>query len=308
MKIIDAHNHPDFHGHNFDRMIENMDRNGIAQTWLLAWETPEDEYAPETKYCMALPIDDSNPNSFRLCWEYKQKAPDRFILGYAPDPRKADAVQRMRAAIATYNVQICGEVKLRMMYDNPDAIDLFRFCGENGVPVTLHFDNAGAQKTGREFPRRSWWYGGDIDTLERVLKLCPETNFLGHAPGFWGHISNDDAVLKTSYPTGPVIPGGRIEELLEKYPNLYGDMSAGSGLNAMTRDPKFTAWFMDKFQDQLMFGMDFCRVVPKENMTLSKLMDQLLAEGTITQTVYDKICWDNAAKNLGFKTVAELTK
>ena len=257
MKIIDAHNHPDFHGHNFDRMIENMDRNGIAQTWLLAWETPEDEYAPETKFCMALPVDDSNPNSFRLCWEYKQKAPDRFILGYAPDPRKADAVQRMRAAIATYNVQICGEVKLRMMYDNPDAIDLFRFCGENGLPVTLHFDNAGAQKTGREFPRRSWWYGGDIDTLERVLKLCPETNFLGHAPGFWCHISNDNLGETIAYPTGPVIPGGRIEQLLEKYGNLYCDMSAGSCLTALSRDPGYTKKLILAHPEKFIFARDY---------------------------------------------------
>ena len=109
MKIIDAHNHPDYHGHNFERTIENMDRNNIAQTWLLAWETPRGEFAPETEYCMALPTEDSFPCPFRLCWEYKQKAPDRFILGYAPDPRKPDAIQKMRAAIANYNVQICGK-------------------------------------------------------------------------------------------------------------------------------------------------------------------------------------------------------
>ena len=49
-------------------------------------------------------------------------------------------------------------------------------------------------------------------------------------------------------------------------------------------------------------------VIPKDQMTLSKLMDQMLNEGSISQTVYDKICWDNAAKNLGFQTVAELSK
>ena len=175
--IIDAHSHPDFHGHNFERSIENMDRNGIAAAWLLAWDTPRDEYDPNSIFAMALPVDDSAPNSFRLCWEYKQKAPDRFILGYAPDPRRPDSIQRMRSAIANYNVQVCGEIKLRMMYDNPDAIEMFRFCGENGLPITLHFDNAGAQRSRSAFPRPSWWYGGDIDTFERVLKPA-ETNFL----------------------------------------------------------------------------------------------------------------------------------
>ena len=127
-------------------------------------------------------------------------------------------------------VQICGEVKLRMMYDNPDAIALFRFCGEMGLPVTLHFDNYGAQQTGKEFPRRSWWYGGDIDTLERLLKLCPETNFLGHAPGFWCHISADDLGYTQAYPKAPVVPGGRIEQLLEKS-GLFGNLGFSALLN-----------------------------------------------------------------------------
>ena len=53
---IDAHNHPDFHGWNFERQIKNMDEAGISQTWLLSWETPADEYAPETEFCMSLPV------------------------------------------------------------------------------------------------------------------------------------------------------------------------------------------------------------------------------------------------------------
>lgn len=257
MYKIDAHNHPDFHGMNYDRQIENMDKLGIAKTWLLSWETPEDEYAPETVYCMSLPVTERGPNPFSLCWEYKQKAPDRFILGYGPDPRDSRCIQKMKSAIKTYNVQVCGEIKLRMMYDNPDAIELFRFCGENGLPVTLHFDNAGAQKTGREFPRRSWWYGGDIDTLERVLKLCPETNFLGHAPGFWCHISNDDLGYETPYPDGPVIPGGKIEKLLEKYPNLYCDCSAGSCLRAFKRDPEYTKKLIEAHPTRFVYARDY---------------------------------------------------
>ncbi|NLE12925.1 MAG: amidohydrolase family protein [Clostridiales bacterium] len=257
IRIIDAHSHPDFHGHNFERSIENMDRNGIAAAWLLAWDTPRDEYDPNSIFAMALPVDDSAPNSFRLCWEYKQKAPDRFILGYAPDPRRPDSIQRMRSAIANYNVQVCGEIKLRMMYDNPDAIEMFRFCGENGLPVTLHFDNSGAQRSRSAFPRPSWWYGGDIDTFERVLKLCPETNFLGHAPGFWCHISNDNLGETIAYPTGPVVPGGRIEVLLDKYPNLYCDCSAGSCLTAISRDRDYSRALISAHPDRFVFARDY---------------------------------------------------
>lgn len=44
MKIIDAHNHPDWHNHDLDRFLKNMDENGITQTWLLNWETMESDY------------------------------------------------------------------------------------------------------------------------------------------------------------------------------------------------------------------------------------------------------------------------
>ncbi|MBQ3708363.1 MAG: amidohydrolase family protein [Clostridia bacterium] len=258
MVKIDAHNHPDYHGRNYARFLADMDEKGISKTWLLTWECPPGEYDPATIWAFATAMGDRDvPVPLRLAWEYKERAPERFILGYCPDPRRPDAVQKMRAAIRTYGVQVCGELKLRMMYDNPDALDLYRFCGEEKIPVVMHFDNAGAQTTGKEFPRRHWWYGGDIDTLERVLALCPETNFLGHAPGFWCHISRDRLGEREAYPKGPVVPGGRIEELLGKYPNLYCDCSAGSCLNALTRDPAYTKRLILRHPDRFVYARDY---------------------------------------------------
>ena len=40
MYKIDAHNHPDYHGRNYERHIADMNEKGIAQTWLLSWECP----------------------------------------------------------------------------------------------------------------------------------------------------------------------------------------------------------------------------------------------------------------------------
>ncbi len=258
MVKIDAHNHPDYHGRNYARFLADMDEKGISKTWLLTWECPPGEYDPATIWAFATAMGDRDvPVPLRLAWEYKERAPERFILGYCPDPRRPDAVQKMRAAIRTYGVQVCGELKLRMMYDSPDALDLYRFCGEEKIPVVMHFDNAGAQTTGKEFPRRHWWYGGDIDTLERVLALCPETNFLGHAPGFWCHISRDQLGKREAYPKGPVVPGGRIEELLGKYPNLYCDCSAGSCLNALTRDPAYTKRLILQHPDRFVYARDY---------------------------------------------------
>lgn len=44
--------------------------------------------------------------------------------------------------------------------------------------------------------------------------------------------------------------------LLTKYDNVYGDLSAGSGLNALTRDEAFTTSFLRRHQDKLLYGSD----------------------------------------------------
>ena len=87
--IIDVHNHPDWHGHDLNRYLDNMKRYNIDKTWLLSWECPIDEYSPEYINC----IPDTGPNGpvpFARCLSYVERAPDKFILGYAPDPRKPE--------------------------------------------------------------------------------------------------------------------------------------------------------------------------------------------------------------------------
>ena len=53
--------------------------------------------------------------------------------------------------------------------------------------------------------------------------------------------------------------GGLTDRWLADYPNLYGDLSAGSGNGALVRDPSFTKEFLTRHQDKLMYGSDcFC--------------------------------------------------
>ena len=61
---------------------------------------------------------------------------------------------------------------------------------------------------------------------------------------------------KTLYPLGPVTPGGLTDRLLTDYPNMFGDLSAGSGLNALNRDEEFTRGFLERHQDKLLYGSD----------------------------------------------------
>jgi predicted TIM-barrel fold metal-dependent hydrolase len=250
--IIDAHNHPDWHGHDLARFLDNMKSYGIDKTWLLSWESPVDEYAPHYNYVSL--SDAWGPIPFSRCLGYKERAPDKFVLGYAPDPRRPDAIDRLQAAIEIHGVQLYGELKLRMTYDNPDALRVFRFCGERRLPVTVHIDYE--FDTGVKYPRPNWWYGGGIEAFERAVRACPGTTFVGHAPGFWAHISGDDQFDKVAYPKGKVLPGGKAVTMFRQCPNLYADLSAGSGLGALRRDPEFAKYFCLEFQDRLLYARD----------------------------------------------------
>jgi predicted TIM-barrel fold metal-dependent hydrolase len=83
---------------------------------------------------------------------------------------------------------------------------------------------------------------------------------------------------------------------MRRYPNLYGDLSAGSGFNALSRDEEFGLAVMEEFQDRLFFGTDFC--APSNVMPLSSWLDNLCEKGRLSRTVYEKISRANAVKLL----------
>ena len=250
--IIDVHNHPDYHGYSPERFLQNMDENGVDKTFLLSWEAPVTDYDPASKHLLSPHSDDPIP--FLSCVHYYEKAPDRFYLGFSPDPRQPNAIERLKAMTMLYDIKLCGEFKLRMVFDDPDALRMFRYCGEIGLPVLVHidyeFDAAGS------YPWPNYWYGGGIEAFGRALEACPDTIFLGHAPGFWAHISGDGQHITKAYPRGPVVPGGQIQALLERCPNLYCDISAHSGYNALNRDPEHAKTFLTQYQDRVVFGRD----------------------------------------------------
>ena len=258
--VIDIHLHPLYHQYNASDIVANMDRNAIDMTCLLSWEAPDTDYDPMTKY--ALTPFGGGPLPFEYCVRYREAFPTRFLLGFCPDPRRPDAIMKLKSAAGLYDISLCGELKLRMMYDNPDAIRMYRHCGEEKLPVLVHLDYE--LPSGNAYPWPNYWYGGGLDALERAIALCPETIFIGHAPGFWAHISGDDKHKTESYPKGPVLPGGRVAELLEKYPNLYCDISANSGHNALNRDRDYARKFLITYQDRICFGRDLYENIHKE--------------------------------------------
>ena len=72
---------------------------------------------------------------------------------------------------------------------------------------------------------------------------------------------------------------------MEKYPNIYGDLSAGSGANAISRDLEFGAAFIKRRADRLLFGTDY--LSPGQNVPQFDLYGNTLAH--LPEEVKEKV-------------------
>jgi predicted TIM-barrel fold metal-dependent hydrolase len=251
MQVVDAHNHAAWLGHSIEKHVANMDQYGIDVTWLLSWEAPASEIAPGYHRSLNA-LSDGIPFADGVA--AKGRFPNRFVLGYCPDPRDPSSLDRLEGAMAMYDVKVCGEWKLRMLFDDPDNLRLWRFCAAKKLPITIHLDYPGAKDRG--YPRPDYWYGGGMESLERAMQAVPDAIVIGHAPGFWANISADGKHLTDHYPEGPVVPGGAVVRMMRQYPNLYADLSANSALTAIKRDRNFGREFLLEFQDRILYARD----------------------------------------------------
>jgi predicted TIM-barrel fold metal-dependent hydrolase len=123
---------------------------------------------------------------------------------------------------------------------------LYAACGKLKLPVLFHLD----EQRNTDAP--------GLPGLEKVLKEHPDTTFIGHGPGWWASISGDVKPADLGgYPKGKVAPGGAMDRLMEAHPNLYADLSAGSGAGAISRDEEFGRQFLIRRADRVMFGTDY---------------------------------------------------
>ncbi|MCI0515615.1 amidohydrolase [candidate division KSB1 bacterium] len=251
--IIDAHQHVNWYGYTIEKIIQNMDEHQIDWSWILTWEGPANEKDPFF-YRVSDPRGESMPLSDVV--EACRRFPQRFIAGYAPDPRDPRALGRLEAAVNLYGVRVYGEWKFQMLVDSPECITLFRFCGQLKLPVVIHLDVPFLPPHDFSKPYR-WWYGGTVENLERAARACPDTIFLGHGPGFWRYLSGDGATHPELYPQGDWLADGAVVPALRRCPNLYCDLSAGSARVALSRNLNFTREFVAEFQDRLLFARDY---------------------------------------------------
>jgi len=183
-----------------------------------------------------------------------------------------------------------GEVLPNMPWSEPRLQNLLRCAEEAALP--LLFDMTGRLGSG---------YGiydePGMPQLERSLEKFPELIMIGHGPAFWAEISVlRDEGDRYGYPSYPVIGEGRVADLLRKYPNLWVEISAGSGANAMLRDIGYAVNFISEFSDRIMFGTDIC--YDDQPVPQTGFLEDLLETKRVSPDIFEAIAHGNAERLL----------
>jgi len=196
--------------------------------------------------------------------------PDRLIPFCHTDPRDPNFLQKIRRFIHL-GCKGFGEHKVELRVDDLRSQEIYRLCGKLDVPVLLHMDDI---------------YNLDPEAYERMVRKFSNTVFIAHGPGWWKEISSK-VDPNVDYPTGRVEPGGRADRMLQEYPNAYGDLSAGSGHNALQRDLDFAKDFVRRNYRKLLFGTDLVGFFDKAYNHI-KLIDSLNLEDHMYQAIMHK--------------------
>jgi predicted TIM-barrel fold metal-dependent hydrolase len=224
--LIDIHQHTNYTGRTDEQLIAHQKAMGVTLTILL----PAGRFYGLDAQCggndTVVALARKYPRSFKY-----------FANEVADHP---DAVKVIRQHLRHGAIGI-GEQKFRVACDSVYMERIAGLAEEFNVPILMHIQHDR--------------YNTGLENMHRTLEKFPRVNFIGHAQTWWANVdkAHSQPVL---YPKTKVVPGGLTDHLLSDYPNMYGDMSAGSGLNFQNRDEGHARWFIDKHQNKLLLGTD----------------------------------------------------
>lgn len=229
------------------------------------------------------------------------KRPGVFARSVGTDPAQPGADEVIHQAIRDGAVSV-GELKYHLALDSPEMRRIYELCAEMQVPVMMHIQNF--PHFAGELP-----YNTGYPQFDKVLRAYPKTNFIGHGDLFWAHISAD-VPTDRGYPSGPIKPGGLTDKFLSDFPNMYADVSANSGNNALSRDTEFSRDFIVRHRGKLIFGSDCACADGKgsgisqgNNPEASRLAGKCVARATLgllkgltSPEIFRQITWENGIR------------
>ncbi len=167
-------------------------------------------------------------------FKVSEKYPERFIPFCTVNPLDSDAlkyikgcIERGGKGIKLYNGHSYYYEVFSIPLDSPRMTPIYAFAQRNKIPLLFHIN---ITKYGKE--------------LERVLDAYP------------------DLVISIPHFMVSSIGLDKVTALLDKYPNMYTDMSFGSpefmasGFRRISKNPEKYGNFINNYKDQILFGTD----------------------------------------------------
>ncbi len=205
---------------------------------------------------------------------------DRLIPFCKVDPRNHSWLESLKRYVEE-GVKGVGEYTVKLPVDHVLNRRVYEVCGRLEIPILIHL----AWHPDNEY--------GLLDKpglkgLESVVSEHSNTIFIMHAQGWWREVS---AVVNpdVAYPKGPVGEPGRAVEILEDYPNVYGDLSAYSGYNALARDAGFAKWFLERFSNRLLYGSDLLDFFRPERSLLRLLLSLGISDSSLSRILHGNL-------------------
>ena len=224
--VIDIHQHTPYSGRTAEQLVAHQRAMGIAKTVML----------PAGSQGGLAAGAGGNEVVVALCRAH----PDAYVFFANELPDIPDTKRVLEKFLNAGAIGI-GEQKFHVDCDSKGMQLVASIAAHYDVPVLMHFEHD--------------VYNLGFERFHTMLERFPKVNFIGHAQTWWGNIDRNHR-QDVMYPKGPVTPGGITDRLLADYANVYGDLSAGSGLNALLRDEDHARGFLDRHQDKLLYGSD----------------------------------------------------
>ena len=262
-----------------EQLLGWYDKLGVEKGVVLPLVSPE-YYLPQ-----------SNDDVLEMAETY----PDRFIPFCNVDPRSMTnspeaPLGRLLRYYKDKGFRGIGEITANMPFQHPLVQNLFKHVEDVEFPLIFHLSTI-----------QGGTYGliddPGLPQLEQSLQRFPRLRILGHATAFWAELGTLRKLEdREGCPDYPIDEEGAVVRLMREYDNLGGDLSAGSGFNALARDVDFAVRFLSEFQDRLFFGMDICN--PNVSPKLPGFLTDLREQQKISEEVFRKISRDNALRLL----------
>jgi predicted TIM-barrel fold metal-dependent hydrolase len=280
--IIDIHQHLGYSGRPDDVLLTHQRAMGITTTILL----------PAGRSVSSPSTHDGVSNGLQAqC--LGNEACRQFVMAHRKDyrfaanevPDVAGAIQEIERYLKLGGLLI-AEQKFGVECDSQAMQNIYALARDHRVPVLMHW--------------QFQMYNYGFERFGKMLEKYPRVNFLGHAQTWWANIDKNNADQTVMYPKGPVTPGGLTDRYLADYSNMFGDLSAGSGLNALTRDEDFARDFIERHQDKLIYGSDCSDHVGSGNACQGAQTIAAIRRLSPSKTIERKLLYGNAKKMFRF--------